>query len=94
MYVERITWRVALVVLAIYAVIALTIATAAPGRVIDYEELNTTHLRFAGSYNDWQTEVLVYSNVSPNVSDKVREAWLRYEVGENFRRLERALAGE
>jgi len=61
--------------------------------IIDFKELNTHHLAFATSYNDWQTEILAYSSASPNVSSKVREAWLRYDASQKFRRLERALEG-
>lgn len=43
---------------------------------------------FVESYNDWAKWMLAASPYSPDFSQRVRQEWLKRELGQKFRRLE------
>ncbi len=64
----------------------LLVATAAAPA----ERFYRVHTDFANAHNDWVSAIKDLSPSSPDYEDRLREEWLKREVSEKFRKLERS----
>lgn len=77
-----------------FATLVFSLILCSPTSALSDKEYNRfidSQLAFANAHNDWAMAITSLSPASPDYAVRVREEWLKREIGQKFRRLEQSL---